>query len=116
MGYCAINGGTERVCLAGLLASCVNKCTRGARLPSIWRWTMGWPVGTPQDHPHKLRLDEHAAMGGVSDGETDDGMYLEEKGWQWLAMGTFNPSTDKHDDGDWIRARFRSPIHLATTN
>merc|ERR1711988_1871327 len=49
------------------------------------------------------RLDEScAAMGGVSDRATDDGVYREGKGWTWMAADTFSPSTGVHADGDWV--------------
>merc|ERR1711988_1241242 len=105
MGYCAINGGTERVCLAGFTGElCETECTEEApdclaQGDGLWdgRWV------PPQDHPHKLRLDEScAAMGGVSDRETDDGVYKTGAGWTWVAASTFNPSTDEHQEGDWV--------------
>merc|ERR1711871_814666 len=43
-------------------------------------------------------------MGGVSDRETDDGVYKTGAGWTWLAASTFNPSTDEHQEGDWAEA------------
>merc|ERR1711988_501818 len=105
MGYCLINDGTERVCLSGFTGEfCDVECTEDApdclaQGDGLWdgRWV------APQDHPHRLRLDEScAAMGGVSDRETDDGVYREGKGWRWEAADTFNPSTGVHAEGDWV--------------
>jgi len=105
MGYCLINDGTERVCLAGFTGEfCATECTEEApdclaTGDGLWdgRWV------PPQDHPQKLRLDEScAAMGGVSDRETDDGVYVEGNGWMWMAASTFSPSSGTHAAGDWV--------------
>ena len=105
MDYCLINDGTEQVCVAGFTGEfCEVECTEEApdclaAGDGLWdgRWV------PPQEHPHRLRLDEScAAMGGVSDRETDDGVYAEGNGWTWVAASAFSPSTGTHAAADWV--------------
>ena len=105
MGYCSINEGTERVCVAGYMGEfCEEQCTQEA--PDCMEagdglWDGRWVP--PIDHPHRLRLDESCiAMGGVSDRENDDGVPKFGKGWVWEHRDVFDPSTGVHVEGDWV--------------